>query len=313
MFVALDPTRLDEPEHELRCGSLPPACDLPDLIEKPEDGCGSWPFWCVGLSLFLHVGLVALVLSMALSSPPPRTPVLISLLPTVQAPGGSEPSAPIAAVSDPVAPATTSPAVPTSVVPPSSAAEKRPKAETRAKRPDPVRVAPKEASRSVRPPAPAPVVSLTPPPVDSAPVASVESPSQAGPPSEPGSAGHGSVERGPDAVAVPSGVAAQGAGTAGPARVNFGEAGGPRFVQRVLPKYPELARRKGREGLVVLRLTIGAGGELKDVAVVEGGGHGFEDAALAAVRASSYAPAMQNGQNVECSALLPIRFALKDG
>ena len=53
--------------------------------------------------------------------------------------------------------------------------------------------------------------------------------------------------------------------------------------------------------------------ELKDVSVVDGGGHGFEDAALAAVKASSYAPARRDGQCVECSALLPIRFALKNG
>lgn len=101
-------------------------------------------------------------------------------------------------------------------------------------------------------------------------------------------------------------------GGTGPIASRFGDANGPRFVQRVMPKYPELARRRGREGVVVLRLTIGACGELKDAVVVEGGGNGFEDAALAAVRASTYAPATKQGESVECSALLPIRFALKN-
>jgi protein TonB len=79
----------------------------------------------------------------------------------------------------------------------------------------------------------------------------------------------------------------------------------------VLPKYPEIARRRGREGRVVLKLVIGAGGELRHVEVVEGGGHGFEEAALAAVRASEYAPAVRGGRPVECAALLPIRFSLR--
>jgi protein TonB len=99
--------------------------------------------------------------------------------------------------------------------------------------------------------------------------------------------------------------------SAGTVGASFGDADGPRFVQRVMPRYPELARRRGREGLVLLRLVIGPGGELRDVQVVEGGGHGFDEAALAAVRASLYAPAMRGGRGVECAALLPIRFALK--
>lgn len=124
--------------------------------------------------------------------------------------------------------------------------------------------------------------------------------------------------RGAASGAVPGGGgtghggAASGAGIGtGPVSAGFGTADGPRFVHRVLPQYPELARRRGREGRIVLRLVIGSGGELKDVAVVEGVGHGFEEAALAAVRASEYAPAVRGGRAVECSALLPIRFSLR--
>lgn len=101
-----------------------------------------------------------------------------------------------------------------------------------------------------------------------------------------------------------------GAGS-GPVSAGFGASDGPRFVRRVQPRYPELARRGGREGRVVLRLVIGTGGELKGVEVVEGGGYGFEKAALAAVRASEYAPAVRGGRPVECAALLPIRFSLR--
>lgn len=100
-------------------------------------------------------------------------------------------------------------------------------------------------------------------------------------------------------------------GSAGPVASAFGDAGGPSFVRRVMPKYPEMARRRGLEGMVVLRLVIGVSGELKDVQIVEGAERYFEEAALAAVKASRYAPATKNGQSIECSALLPIRFALR--
>lgn len=108
-----------------------------------------------------------------------------------------------------------------------------------------------------------------------------------------------------------TGIGGTGKGQGLPLQTKFGDADGPRFVQRVVPKYPELARRKGREGLVMLRLTIAPDGRLLDVRVEDGGGFGFEDAAMEAVRNSTYAPATRNGQAVECSALLPIRFALQ--
>ena len=108
----------------------------------------------------------------------------------------------------------------------------------------------------------------------------------------------------------PAGIGGPGIG-GGPVSVGFGASDGPRFVRRVEPRYPEIARRRGREGRVVLRLVIGAGGELRHAEVIEGGGHGFEEAALAAVRASEYAPAVRGGRPVECAALLPIRFSLR--
>ena len=93
----------------------------------------------------------------------------------------------------------------------------------------------------------------------------------------------------------------------------FGDANGPRFVRRVMPVFPRQARRSGREGFVMLQLRISARGELLDVFVVHKAGHGFDEEALRAVQASSYAPATHNGRDVECSALLPVRFSLRDG
>lgn len=94
---------------------------------------------------------------------------------------------------------------------------------------------------------------------------------------------------------------------------SFGDADGPRFVKRVMPRYPDSARRRGREGLVVLRLSIDADGVLRDIRIVEKAGFGLDEAALEAARASTYAPARRFGRPVRCEVLLPVRFALKDG
>ncbi|MGQ9689646.1 MAG: TonB family protein, partial [Desulfobaccales bacterium] len=117
----------------------------------------------------------------------------------------------------------------------------------------------------------------------------------------------------PPPAAPPRARAGTGAGTStGPHVADFGSSTGPAFLRRVMPVYPEGARRLGKEGRVVLRLTIDAGGNLVKVEVVEGAGFGFDEAAVAAVKRSSFRPAMVNGQPVTSVAKLPIRFVLKD-
>jgi len=91
----------------------------------------------------------------------------------------------------------------------------------------------------------------------------------------------------------------------------FGGSGGPGFISRVLPRYPRLAREMGREGTVVLSLTIDDKGILQDVEVVESAGFGFDEEALRAVRASKFKPAVRSGKPVASRALLPVRFLLR--
>lgn len=98
---------------------------------------------------------------------------------------------------------------------------------------------------------------------------------------------------------------------AGPVITQFGSATGPAFLRRVLPVYPALARRRGLEGKVVLRLSIDARGNLLKVVVVQGAGYGFEESAVAAVKRSSFRPATIGGKPVACIAKLPIRFVLR--
>jgi len=100
-------------------------------------------------------------------------------------------------------------------------------------------------------------------------------------------------------------------GKAVPREMTFGSAGGPAFRKQSQPVYPSLARRRGKEGVVVLKLSISETGHLTHVELIEDPGHGFAEAAIEAVRSSSFSPAHYNGKPVAMQATLPIRFTLR--
>jgi periplasmic protein TonB len=97
----------------------------------------------------------------------------------------------------------------------------------------------------------------------------------------------------------------------GIAETQFGEIGAPAFIHREMPVYPIMARRLGKEGKVVLKLLIDKNGKLQSVEVVESVGFGFTEAAVAAVKNSTYAPASRNGEKITARALIPVRFRLQ--
>ena len=86
----------------------------------------------------------------------------------------------------------------------------------------------------------------------------------------------------------------------------------PRFRQKKKPKYPELARRAGKEGIVTLEATIGTDGIATDIKVVEKLGDGFDEAAIAALKAARFVPAKQGKKNVAMRIRIPYRFTLDD-
>ena len=93
--------------------------------------------------------------------------------------------------------------------------------------------------------------------------------------------------------------------------------GNPLFIDDVdyhlqSKRLPERARRLGQEGKVVLRLRIDARGNLLRAEVVQDPGYGFGEAAVAAVKRSSFRPATIAGKPVSCIARLPIRFVLRN-
>jgi TonB family protein len=92
--------------------------------------------------------------------------------------------------------------------------------------------------------------------------------------------------------------------------VQFGSAMGPSFVHREMPVYPFVARRMYKDGNVLLRLTIDDRGKLMNAEVVEDAGFGFAEAAIDAVKKSTYRPARRDGIAVVSRALLPVSFQL---
>ena len=91
----------------------------------------------------------------------------------------------------------------------------------------------------------------------------------------------------------------------------FGASVAPAFLHREMPIYPMMARKLGREGRAMLKLTIDEKGNLSDVEVIDKAGYGFAEAAVEAVKKSTFLPAKKDGKPIASRALLPIRFQLE--
>jgi protein TonB len=79
------------------------------------------------------------------------------------------------------------------------------------------------------------------------------------------------------------------------------------------PVYPEIARRRGQQGRVVLQVRVSTEGMPDAVTVAESSGYASLDAAaLAAVQRWRFAPATRGGTPVPAVAEVPVRFRLAD-
>jgi protein TonB len=96
-----------------------------------------------------------------------------------------------------------------------------------------------------------------------------------------------------------------------PIETEFGSSVAPAFLHREMPVYPLLAKRLGKEGKVVLRLTIDERGELMNIEVLNKADFGFTEAAIEAVKKSTFLPAEKDGKPVVSRAILPVRFTLR--
>jgi len=84
----------------------------------------------------------------------------------------------------------------------------------------------------------------------------------------------------------------------------------PRPLQMARPEYTEDARTAGIEGKVRVELTVDETGTVSNVKVLEALGHGLDEAAVLAVQAASFEPAMSCGKAVSATFVVSIRFSL---
>ena len=83
-------------------------------------------------------------------------------------------------------------------------------------------------------------------------------------------------------------------------------------ASRALPKYPDLARRAGLQGSVILLIVVGADGTVGEIEVVRSPDQrwGFDLSAIEAVKQWRYHPALLNGRPVSVYAQVIVEFAL---
>ncbi|MDZ7269511.1 MAG: energy transducer TonB [candidate division KSB1 bacterium] len=85
----------------------------------------------------------------------------------------------------------------------------------------------------------------------------------------------------------------------------------PMVVKRVEPVYPELARKAGMQGKVVVKALVDKNGQVKKVAVIQG--HEiFHEAAIQAVMLWVFKPALQQNKPVMVWVAIPLNFVLKE-
>ena len=86
----------------------------------------------------------------------------------------------------------------------------------------------------------------------------------------------------------------------------------PEPITEVQPDYPAEARAQGTEGVVVLKLTIDVDGSVVGAEVDTPGGHGFDEAALAAAPKLRFSPARyENGNPFKAIIRYRFNFELK--
>jgi TonB family protein len=103
-----------------------------------------------------------------------------------------------------------------------------------------------------------------------------------------------------DAAPAPARRAAPAASRAAPVEI----------VSKPKPEYTQAARDLRIEGAVVLEVTFGASGDIRVLRVVEGLGHGLDEAAVAAAREIRFTPARKDGRPVDHTATLRVVFRL---
>ena len=86
----------------------------------------------------------------------------------------------------------------------------------------------------------------------------------------------------------------------------------PQYKFKAELKYPEAASKAGKEGQILLQATIDEKGIPRDIVAITDIGFGFEAAAIAALRKTTFRPATKGGNPISLQVEIPYSFTLKD-
>lgn len=75
-------------------------------------------------------------------------------------------------------------------------------------------------------------------------------------------------------------------------------------------QYPEIARKAGIEGRVILEFVVDERGKVSNIKVLRSVGGGLDEAAISAVQKVKFTPGMQRGRPVKVRYTLPVTFKL---
>lgn len=84
----------------------------------------------------------------------------------------------------------------------------------------------------------------------------------------------------------------------------------PKAIRKIPPQYSQKALRFQLEGEVVLRLEISAEGDVEDVTVIQGLGHGLTEEAIRAVKRWKFEPARAGGVPISAPIDVTVAFQL---
>lgn len=118
----------------------------------------------------------------------------------------------------------------------------------------------------------------------------------------------------PTAAAMPPRPAVSAGPSAQPKTEPFTEANyRANYKSNPKPEYPRLAKSRGWQGKVLLRVQVTADGRSAAVSVQQGSGHELlDEAAIEAVRRWTFIPAKRGDTPVASAVTVPIQFKLND-